>query len=81
MQKVRRKRRPCQHLLQQNPRRIHFAQSGGSSGTSSPDDEESACHANRKVFRELQLKGCELIGEDAGALADKFSNTAEFSAD
>jgi hypothetical protein len=34
-----------------------------------------------ELFAAIQSKGCGLIGEDAGALADTFSNTAEFSTD
>jgi hypothetical protein len=34
-----------------------------------------------ELFAAIQSKGCELIGNDVGALADKFLNTAEFSTD
>jgi hypothetical protein len=34
-----------------------------------------------ELFAAIQSKGCELIGDDAGALADTFLNTAEFSTD
>lgn len=34
-----------------------------------------------ELFAAIQSKGCGLIGEDAGALANTFSNTADFSTD
>jgi len=34
-----------------------------------------------ELFAAIQSKGCELFGGDASALADKFSDTAEFSTD
>ena len=35
----------------------------------------------KDLFAAIQSKGCGLIGQDAGAPADTFSNTAEFSTD
>jgi hypothetical protein len=55
----------------------------GSFGVFLAEGEAVAGHGRqaKDLFAAIQSKGCGLIGQDAGAPTDTFSNTAEFSTD